>query len=199
MRKNLEGIELDLNKSSDDVMSPELYQYFLGLQNRRIIINDEVTSNIVERVIVPLLDFDNDETGEPIEILLNTVGGSVLDGMVVCNVIDRLKTPTTITVLGYAFSMGGVILASGSHNPNVKKVCYPFSAALLHDGSSAFTGNNGDIKDTYEFYSKLDQRIKDYIISNTNITAEEYSSMERKQWYMDAECMLQKGLVDEIL
>lgn len=185
--------------TEDVSMSPETYQYFLGLENRRIVINEEIGSDLVTKVILPLLDFDNDGSGEPIEILINSVGGSALDGLVLCDIIDKLKTPTTITVLGCAFSMGCIILAAGKHNPNVKKVCYPFSVALLHDGNNALMGSVGDVKDTYKFYNRLDKRIKKYILANTEITEDEYCSMERKQWYMDSECMLEKGLVDEIL
>lgn len=185
--------------TEDVSMSPETYQYFLGLENRRIVINEEIGSDLVTKVILPLLDFDNDGSGEPIEILINSVGGSALDGLVLCDIIDKLKTPTTITVLGYAFSMGCIILAAGKHNHNVKKVCYPFSVALLHDGNNALMGSVGDVKDTYKFYNRLDKRIKKYILANTEITEDEYCSMERKQWYMDSECMLEKGLVDEIL
>ena len=78
-------------------------------------------------------------------------------------------------------------------------MCYPFSVALLHDGNNALMGSVGDVKDTYKFYNRLDKRIKKYILANTEITEDEYCSMERKQWYMDSECMLEKGLVDEIL
>lgn len=55
--------------TEDVSMSPETYQYFLGLENRRIVINEEIGSDLVTKVILPLLDFDNDGSGEPIEIL----------------------------------------------------------------------------------------------------------------------------------
>ena len=45
----------------------------------------------------------------------------------------------------------------------------------------------------------LTEEIKEYILSNTKITAEEYEKMERSEWYMDSETMLEKGLVDKIL
>ena len=82
-----------------------MYQYYKNLEKRTIIINEQITSNIVESVMLPLLEMDNDGTGEPINIVLNTVGGSLFDGATLCNIIDNLKTPTTITVFTYAYSM----------------------------------------------------------------------------------------------
>ena len=74
----------------------------LGLDNP---LPDTITYNagIVETVMIPLLEMDNDGTGKPIEIILDTVGGSLFDGAALCNIIDNLKTPTTITVMTYAY------------------------------------------------------------------------------------------------
>lgn len=99
--------ELDLDKT---LPSPVMYQYYKNLKDRKIIINEQIGSDIVENVMIPLLEMDNDGTGKPIEIILNTIGGSLFDGATLCNIIDNLKTPTTITVMTYAYSMGALYL-----------------------------------------------------------------------------------------
>ena len=100
-------MELFLENIAKDAMDPSTYQYFKGLQDRRIVFNDEVDDRIVESVMLPLLEMDNDGSGKPITIVLNTCGGSLFDGMPLCDIIDNLKTPTTILVTGHAYSMGG--------------------------------------------------------------------------------------------
>jgi len=192
-------IPLDDLLANPTELSPAMYQYYKGLQNRRIIINDQITSDIVEYVMLPLLEFDNDGTGKPIEIILCTIGGSLFDGMPLCDIIDNLKTPTTIKVLTYAYSMGGLILMAGYNNPNVKKVCYKHSTALLHAGSTYLEGNSTSVKDTFNFHQKYEEKIKEYTLSHSKITEEEYDKMERYEWYMTSDIMLEKGLVDEIL
>ena len=180
---------------------PEIctYQYYKCLANRQILINDQIDLTIVETAILPLLEMDNDGTGEPIEIILNTCGGSLFDGLAMCSVIDNLKTPTVITVITYAYSMGGVILMAGKNNPNVTKRCYGYSTGLLHAGSTYLEGNSSSVKDTFNFYQKFEDKIKEYTLSHSNITEEEYSEMERREWYMTSEVMLEKGLVDYII
>ena len=180
-------------------LSPVTYQYYKNLQNRTIIFNEQVTADIVESVILPLLEFDNDGTGKPINIYISSCGGSVFDGLVLCDVIDKLKTSTTITVLGYTYSMGSLILMSGYNNPNVKKVCYPFSTALIHSGSTYLEGATNIVKDTFKFQEKFDEKIKDYILSHSTITEDEYAKMERYEYYMCSNEMLEKKLVDKIL
>lgn len=194
-------MELDLTALLEDggLPDPCLYQYYKNLQNRRIIINDAIDATLVETVIIPLLEMDNDGTGKPIEIILCTVGGSLYDGSVLCNIIDNLKCPTTITVLTYAYSMGSIILMAGYNNPNVKKRCYEFSTALLHGGSVYLENNSSLAKDQFNFYQNFEKKIKEYTISHSKITEEEYEKMERYEWYMDSQTMLEKGLVDEIV
>lgn len=176
-----------------------MYQYYKNLEKRTIIINEQITSNIVESVMLPLLEMDNDGTGEPINIILNTLGGSLFDGATLCNIIDNLKTPTTITVFTYAYSMGSILLMAGYNNPNVKKRCYKHSTALLHAGSSYLEGDSMSVKDQFNFYQKFEDVIKEYTLSHSKITPEEYDKMERYEWYMTSDTMLEKGLVDEII
>lgn len=180
-------------------ISPVSYQYYEGLRKRRIILNEAIEADIVERVIIPLLDMDSDGSGEPIEIILSTPGGTIFDSLVLCDIIDRLKTPTTIRVMGYAFSMGGLFLCAGHNNPNVRKVCYPFSVALLHSGSVGVEGNANTVKDTIKFNEEMNEKIREYVLTHSRITEDEYARMERYEWYMGAEKMLELGLVDEIL
>lgn len=185
--------------SSDSGISPELYQYYKGLNERRIIFNDAVSENIVERIAIPLMDMDNDGTGAPIEIIICTPGGSTFDSLVLCDIIDRLKTPTTIRAMGYMFSMGSLILMAGYNNPNVKRVCYPFTLGLVHAGSTYLEGAANIVKDTFNFTQRLERQIKEYVLSHSKISEEEYEKMERYEWYMLSEDMLRLGIVDEVL
>lgn len=180
-------------------MSPATYQYYKNLVNRTIVINEPITSNIVELVMLPLLEMDNDGTGKPITILLSTVGGSLFDGITLCDIIDNLKTETTIKVMTYAYSMGGIILMSGYKNPNVKKVCYKHSTALLHSGSTYLEGNSSSVKDQFHFNQEFEKKIKNFTLTHSKITEDEYDKMERCEYYMTSDTMLEKGLVDEIV
>lgn len=196
-----EVLEIPLSELGLDnpLPDPITYQYYKNLKNRKIITNDQIDAGIVETVMIPLLEMDNDGTGKPIEIILNTVGGSLFDGAALCNIIDNLKTPTTITVMTYAYSMGSIVLMAGYDNPNVKKRCYKFSTALLHAGSSYLEGNSSSVKDQFNFYQKFEEIIKNYTLSHSKITPEEYEKMERYEWYMTSDIMFEKGLVDEII
>lgn len=190
----------DLDIVLENYIDPCMYQYYDNLlRHRTIIFNQEVGNDIVETVIMPLLNFEKDDSTEPVTLILNTPGGSINDGLVLVNIIDNYKKPLNIIVMGYACSMGSVILCAGNKNSNVCKFCYKYSFGLIHAGSVFLGGNAATVKDTAKFNEQVDEQIKQYILANTKITEEEYTESERKEWYLTADEMLEKGMVDEIL
>ena len=174
-------------------------EYNRLLEERKILINDIISENTIEKVVMPLLRMDNDGSGKKITIYINTNGGSVYDGLVLCDIIEQLKTETEVIVLGYAYSMGSIILMSGKNNPHVIRKCYPFSTALIHGGSAYISGSSSQVKDYFKFNEKFEKRIADFIVSHTNLTEDDYAAIERYEAYMDSDEMLEKGLVDEII
>lgn len=182
------------------LVTTTMYQYFdLLLHKRSIIFNQEIDESIVETVIIPLLKFEKDTDKSPVTLYLSTVGGSVSDCLVLCNIIDNYSKPLNIIVFGYAASMGTVLLAAGADNPNVTRMCYPFSYGLLHAGSQAFGGEALSVADALEFSQKLDKKMKQYVIARTKITEEEYDKNARSQWYLDAQQLKNYGFIDVII
>ena len=181
-------------------LNPVSYQYFNHLFNHRtVVFNDGIDKDILEAVILPLKEFENDDSNDPVKMIISTPGGAISEGLVLCNIIDNYSKPLEIYVMGYACSMGTIILAAGNHNSNVKKFCYPFSFALFHSGYTAFEGESLSVEDAMAFNKRVDNRIRDYIVANTKITEEQYRANERRQWYLDAHDMKELGLIDVII
>lgn len=173
-------------------------RYLEGIKKRRIYLTEEITPYTTEEITIALLDMDKD-SNEPIEIIVNTPGGAVYDGFALVNVIERLKSPVTMTVIGYAYSMGAYILMAGSGKDNITRRAYPFSTGLIHSGSQLVEGTGSQVKDLMNFMEHYEQKIKSFVLEKTNINEEEYIKAERYEWYMTAEDMLKYGLIDEII
>jgi ATP-dependent Clp protease protease subunit len=189
----------ELVNQMQETSNPVMLAYFKGLKNRTIIINEAISEATIECVVLPLLEFDNDGSGKEINIYLSTPGGATYNGLTVCSIIDRLKTPTKIICFSYAMSMGALILMAGYNNPNVTKICLPFTVGLIHGGSQLFEGTLSQARDYWSFNEKYEEKIKEYVLSHSRITNEEYEKMSRNEWYMTSEDMLKYGLVSEII
>lgn len=184
--------------SSVDIIE---YQYFHQLlENRTIIFNSEISEDIVETLYLPLRDFENDDSDEPITIILNSVGGSVSDGFFLANYLASYKKKINIIVAGYAASMAAVILSAGGKNENITRYCYPSTYVLIHDGYVALSASEAKTaNDIMAFNNLVDENIRKFIITNTNITEELYDSKARKQWFISAEEALELNLIDKIM
>lgn len=178
---------------------PVLYMYYKMLYDRKIVINEEVCDNLLEKATLPYMAMDSDGSGELIEIYINTIGGDIYNGFNLIDQIERAKTPTTIHIMGLAASMGTLIALAGKHNENVKTVCHPFSVGLLHSGYQYMEGSAHAVKDTFDFSQHYEEKIKSYILSHSKITEEYYEKVEHKELWLDADEMLRLGIVDEII
>ncbi|MEG0898426.1 MAG: ATP-dependent Clp protease proteolytic subunit [Oscillospiraceae bacterium] len=192
-------VAINLDDLLKNIPSPADYQYYKGLKNNRIIFNDEVGMDIIESVVIPLLDMDNDPLVEHIELIINSNGGDVYSGMTLCSVIDRLKTKTTITILSVAASMGALMAMAGHNNPNVTTVCYPFTVFLIHSGSYYFEGSANAVRDSFAFQEDYEKMITDYILTHTSIPREVYEKKTRFEWYLTATQAKSYDIIDEIL
>lgn len=184
----------DLGGSLPD---PVMYQYYKNLFNHTIIFNERVTEDIIEKVVLPLIEFDEDPEVDHINIILNTVGGSLYDGFSVVSVLENLKTPTTLRLIGMASSMGSLIAMA--KNPCLKVICDKFTVGLIHSGSQCMQGSTHAVRDTFKFSEKYEDKIKEYILSHTNIDEAMYNEIERQEFWMDANDMLKYGIVNEII
>ena len=212
MKKNNEQLFAILEDSAANGITPDLYQYYKGLANNRVILAGEIMDDIVENVAIPLLDMikEKEDTREkilkeyplkldPIEIIIHSPGGSVYDSMFLANIIDKATVPIKVKILGNALSMGMIIAMAGYNNPNVTKECYGFSIGLIHAGSLKMEGEANVVRDTMEFNDKYSEMMKQYVLSHSKITEEEYEAHNSKQWYLTAEEMLNYGIVDKVI
>lgn len=178
---------------------PILYQYYYALfRERTIVLNDEISSNIVETVILPLIRLDNDGTQKPIKIILNTPGGDILAGLKVIPILRNCKCPITIEVFD-AFSMGCLILAGTGKKTNIHRIGYEFSNGLLHPGDTCVSGDTASVNDIIKFNQDLDEKIKRMVLNYTTLPREIYEANIRKQFFLNADEMLKYSFIDELI
>ena len=181
-------------------LNPSTYQYFHQLMDKRtVLFNADVDENIVESVYLPLREFEQDNSDEPVTLILNSSGGSVSDGFFLAHYIAQYSKPLNIIVPGYAASMAAVILAGGGKNKNVTRYCFPSTYALIHDGYIAISPSESKTAgDIMAFNDEKDRDIRQFIIDNTDISPEEYDAQARHQWFLNARQMREKNMVDKI-
>ena len=200
MSVTLDELLEEANTEMTSLTDPVIYQYYKNLSERKIIINKDIDTDIIERAVFPLMEMDNDGTGKQIDMYLNTVGGSVYDGFVLVDAIEHLKTKTVIHIMGMAMSMGAYIAMAGYNNPNVTVVCNKYCVGLIHAGIVGYgTMDANAARDLSKFNEKYaDTVVREFVLSHSKITEEIFEDIQRKEHYMTAKEMLELGIVDAI-
>lgn len=131
---------------------------------------------------------------DDITIKIHTYGGSVFDGNIMCNAIERSKANISIEVIGVAASMGAILTMSSK---NVKIVENGF--LMLHAPHSY---TSGDAK-THESTAKLLRSMETQFLKKLSIRLNKPIDAVKKyiqgdNW-LDAEEALKLGLVSEII
>ena len=114
------------------------------------------------------------ENRKPILLYITSNGGEVDSGFELIDIIRNSKTPVYTINLGYQYSMGFLIGLAGH-----KRFAMPTAKFLMHDGSNFLYGSGTKVQDQMKFQAKIEKRIKEYVLSRSNVTSEEYDSKLR--------------------
>ena len=171
------------------------------LKERRLFINDEIDSGIIDSIVYHILRYNKEDKGlaikdrKPIYLFLNSNGGSVVDGYGVIDVMMTSKTPIYTINQASCFSMGFLIFLAGQ-----KRYAMPRSEFLMHDGSTFSWDSMAKAKDRMEFEAvQLEQVTKQYILSRTKIDEKLYDEKYRVEWYMLPEEAKRMGVCTDII
>lgn len=178
---------------------PAMVEFYRRLKNREILWNadiDDATIDIalyIRKWNAEDKDVKSDER-KPIKIFINSDGGSVDTVLHIIDVIKLSKTPVYTIGMGRVYSAGGLLLMAGH-----KRYIFRHTSCLIHDGSSGAIGSIGKMLDNLEFTKRLEEKMKQYILTNTKITAEMYDANYRRDWFMFSDEMIELGIADEIV
>lgn len=173
---------------------PALLDYYIRREDRCILWNDEIEDGFVD-IYQDILrwnkeDIDNEimpEDTKPIRVYINSDGGAVSAVFAIIDLLLMSRTRVITIGLGKCYSSGGLLLMAGH-----ERLLLPNCTILIHDGQSGSYGAIGKMLDNLEFTKELEVKIKNYILSRTAITEEEYDKNYRRDWWIFADDAVNK-------
>ena len=190
--------ELLFQIGEDDGLYQEIVKNHLN--DRRIILNQEISDDLLESVCLMILKWNSEDKNLPIScrkrivIYLNSDGGDVIMGSQILSVIKNSKTPIITVGFAKCASMASYILAAG----NIR-YCFPNTVVLYHDGQTGYVSSGNKGKDIQKFYDKLDERMTDFMVNNTNMTKEFLEEIKDREYYMFPDEAKEMGIIDKII
>lgn len=129
-----------------------------------------------------------------ITIHLHTYGGSVFDGNLMCNAIEKSPANITIIIDGVAASMGAVFVLSGKA---VKIVDNGY--LMIHAASNGSYGNAKVHESNANLLNMIDKNFVNRLMARTGKSKEYVSKWLEADTWFDAEGAIKEGLVHEII
>ena len=138
---------------------------------------------------------EKDYERKPINIYINSGGGSIYDMWALIDIIENSKTPIHTYCTGHAMSAGFLILLAG-HKRYISK-----NAILLyHQLSGWIKGKYADMIDDMKERERNQEDIENYVISKTNITKDTLEKIrkEKTDWFIHSEDVESLGIAKVI-
>lgn len=148
------------------------------------------------RVIRELLSYETDSPGTPIHMQIFSPGGCVVSGLAIIDAIMHISSPVFTYAIGYAASMGAVILACGKKE---HRYILPHSRVMIHQASGSAGGTMDNVRATLAFHSELETDCDRLLASASGRSIPEVQTASRVDNWMSAKTAVEFGLVDHIL
>lgn len=182
------------------IQSEEIFDTF-SFRNRSLYLCSEIThehaidfsDSIRFWNTIDELDKIPIEKRQPIKIYIDSPGGDLDATFSIIDSILLSKTPVWTITIGTGDS-GGFFIGICGH----KRIGYPHSSYLLHEGNCQNEGDAHKYLQAVEFYKKKLIMLKQITLKKTKITEPEYKKHKKDDLWFTAEDALNKGIIDEI-
>lgn len=180
----------DLRRKEAEILANNKYHHVYAF-------NDAVAENSVGACISQLNVWSRNDPGCDIEVIFNSPGGSVTQGMALYDYLQTLRRKghrITTVAMGMAASMAGILLQAG----DVRAIGAE-SYVLIHEISTGAIGKIGEIEDTVTFVKMIQKRVLDIFAARSCKTVAYFAKhWLRKDWWLSSDECLKLGIVDEI-
>lgn len=185
-----------IEQTSRGERSYDIYSRLLN--DRIIIIEGEITSQLAASVTAQLLFLESVAPDKDITMYINSPGGSVTAGMAIYDTMNYISCDVCTVVMGMAASMGSFLSSSGTKG---KRYALPNAEIMIHQPliSGGLGGQQTDIMIHARNLERTRSRLENILAQNTGKTTDEIHTACDRDNYMLAEEALEFGLIDKII
>jgi len=131
---------------------------------------------------------------EPIVILIDSPGGSVLSGEKVVSAIEASKADVYTVCTGMCASMAAIIHAYGT-----KRLATDRAILMYHDASAMVGGRVSEMLSILNLIRRKLDKTNHYIANRSKLSYQELITLEANNFWIDSEDAMEKGLVDGLV
>lgn len=170
--------------------------YSLLLKERIVFLGTPINDQVANLIVAQLLYLSSDDPNQPINMYINSPGGSVYAGLAIYDAMQMIPNQVSTTAVGATASMGTVLLAAGAKG---KRFALPHATVHMHPAGGGAQGYTEDMRISYRELERVQTQLFHLVGKHTGHTWKEIEEDFRRDRFMNALDAKEYGLVDDVL
>ena len=166
------------------------------LKDRIVFLGTAIDDNVANLVIAQLLFLQSEDANKPINVYINSPGGSVTAGLAIYDTMQFVKPEVCTYCIGQAASMGSLLLAAGAKG---KRFSLPYSRIMIHQPWGGAQGSASDISIQAQEILRMKEELTRILASHSG---QDFAKVQKdcdRDYFMSAEEAKAYGLVDDVI
>jgi ATP-dependent Clp protease, protease subunit len=173
------------------------YDIYSRLMRERVVFLvggiDDWAANVL---VAQLLFLEHENPDAPINLYINSPGGSVTAGLAIYDTMKYIRAPISTICIGLAASMGAFLLAAGARG---KRFALPNAEIMIHQVSAGFYGQGTDVAIHAAMIARTKARLNGIMSKETNRPLKEIETASERDNFMTSEEARVFGIIDRVI
>jgi ATP-dependent Clp protease protease subunit len=166
------------------------------LRERIIFLGTAIDDHVANIIIAQLLFLESEDKDKPINLYINSPGGSVTAGLAIYDTMHYIKPEVGTTCIGLAASMGAVLLASGAKG---KRFALPNCEVMIHQVMGGVQGQATDVAIHAKEILRVKELTNKILSKHTGQPLSQVSQDTERDFFMTSSDAKKYGIVDKII
>ena len=166
------------------------------LSDRIVYLGTEIDDGVANVIVAQLLHLESDDSDLPIDLYLNSPGGSMTAMLAIYDTMQFIQARVTTTCVGQAASAAAVLLAAGEPG---HRFILPHGRVMLHQPSAQGQGTLPDLVLHAREIVRIRAQMEEVLSRHTGQTQERLRVDTDRDKIFTADDARAYGIVDEII
>jgi ATP-dependent Clp protease protease subunit len=187
-------VPIVLENTSKGERSYDIYSRLL--RDRIIMLDGEVNQHSASLVVAQMLFLESEDPDKPINLYINSPGGSVTAGMSIYDTMQFIKSSVHTIVMGQAASMGSLLAAAGEKG---HRFILPNARHMIHQPLGGASGQATDVEIQARELLRWKEVLTTIYVKHTSQDFEKLKYDMERDNFMTAEQSVEYGLADSVI
>jgi ATP-dependent Clp protease protease subunit len=166
------------------------------LRDRIVFLGSEVNDDVANLITAQFLFLESEDPDKEISLYIHSPGGSVTAGLAIYDTMQFIKPPISTLCLGFAASMGAVLLAAGQKG---KRYALPHSTICIHQPLGGARGQATDLEIQAREILRAREELNNILMKHTGQSLKKLEKDTDRDYFMAPQQAVEYGLIDEVI